>query len=238
MIRRELVEEERWISSKRFNRTLAVYQVLPGPEAHELCVFFGLLVGGRTGGTLAGLGFMLPGFLLMLALSAFYVSVGLGSPIIAALFAGAQVGVVALVARAVQRIGRGALRDGWLLALAALAAGAELAGVHFTIVLACCGAAYVFARRRRVVAAMAVASLLAAVSLVFAFRAPRWGQTPSGSDPMARALRWGQTPSGSDPMASSKAQAPAVLASGLKAGLLTFGGAYTAIPFVRRDAVE
>jgi chromate transporter len=181
---------------------------------------------------------MLPGFLLMLALSAFYVSVGLGSPIIAALFAGAQVGVVALVARAVQRIGRGALRDGWLLALAALAAGAELAGVHFTIVLACCGAAYVFARRRRVVAAMAVASLLAAVSLVFAFRAPRWGQTPSGSDPMARALRWGQTPSGSDPMASSKAQAPAVLASGLKAGLLTFGGAYTAIPFVRRDAVE
>src|SRR4029453_16000413 len=35
MIRRELVEEERWVSSERFNRTLAVYQVLPGPEAHE-----------------------------------------------------------------------------------------------------------------------------------------------------------------------------------------------------------
>src|SRR3712207_6968406 len=37
MIRQELVEEERWISKARFNRTLAVYQVLPGPEAHELC---------------------------------------------------------------------------------------------------------------------------------------------------------------------------------------------------------
>jgi chromate transporter len=240
MIRRELVDEERWISPARFNRTLAVYQVLPGPEAHELCVFFGLLVGGRPGGILAGLGFMLPGFLLMLALSVFYVSVGLGSPIIAALFAGAQVGVVALVARAVQHIGRRALKDGWLFALAGLAAGAELAGAHFAIVLACCGTAYAFARRRRVVAAMAVAALLAVVSVVFALRprALRWDLTPSGSDPMASALRWDLTPSGSDPMASSKARAPAVLASGLKAGLLTFGGAYTAIPFVRRDAVE
>jgi len=39
MIRRELVDEEHWVSSARFNRILAVYQVLPGPEAHELCVF-------------------------------------------------------------------------------------------------------------------------------------------------------------------------------------------------------
>ncbi len=41
MIKRELVEEERWIEPSRFNRLLAVYQVLPGPEAHELCVHFG-----------------------------------------------------------------------------------------------------------------------------------------------------------------------------------------------------
>ena len=47
MIRRELVEEERWISGERFNRALAVYQVLPGPEAHELCVYFGMLARGR-----------------------------------------------------------------------------------------------------------------------------------------------------------------------------------------------
>src|SRR3546814_4452362 len=61
MIRRELVEEERWVSGPRFNRILAVYQVLPGPEAHELCVFFGTLTKGKLGGLLAGLGFMLPG---------------------------------------------------------------------------------------------------------------------------------------------------------------------------------
>ncbi len=40
MIRQELVDEERWVTNERFNRVLAVYQVLPGPEAHELCVYF------------------------------------------------------------------------------------------------------------------------------------------------------------------------------------------------------
>src|SRR5687768_5831923 len=68
MIRQELVEEEKWVSREHFNKILAVYQILPGPEAHELCVHFGMLAGGRVGGVLAGLGFMIPGFLLMLLL--------------------------------------------------------------------------------------------------------------------------------------------------------------------------
>lgn len=51
MIKRELVEEEKWISKERFNRALAVYQVLPGPEAHEMCVYFGMIAGGRWGGS-------------------------------------------------------------------------------------------------------------------------------------------------------------------------------------------
>ena len=50
MIRQELVDEQRWISSAQFNRVLAVYQVLPGPEAHELCVYFGMRSRGRWGG--------------------------------------------------------------------------------------------------------------------------------------------------------------------------------------------
>jgi hypothetical protein len=59
MIRHELVDEEKWVSNERFNRVLAVYQVLPGPEAHEMCVYFGTVRGGRLGGLMAGLGFML-----------------------------------------------------------------------------------------------------------------------------------------------------------------------------------
>ena len=80
MIKKELVEEERWIDGERFNRALAVYQALPGPEAHELCVYFGMLARGRIGAVLAGLGFMLPGFALMMALSWIYVKYGLQSP--------------------------------------------------------------------------------------------------------------------------------------------------------------
>ena len=53
MIRQELVDQEGWIDRDKFNRVLAVYQVLPGPEAHELCVYFGTLARGRLGGILA-----------------------------------------------------------------------------------------------------------------------------------------------------------------------------------------
>src|SRR3954471_12050913 len=64
MIKRECVEQEGWVDEETFTKSLAVYQVLPGPEAHELCVYFGRIRGGNRGALVAGLGFMLPGFLL------------------------------------------------------------------------------------------------------------------------------------------------------------------------------
>ena len=73
MLRAALVEDERWITPARFNRLLAVLQVLPGPEAHELCVHLGMIARGRLGGIVAGLGFMLPGFMLMLVAGWLYV---------------------------------------------------------------------------------------------------------------------------------------------------------------------
>jgi chromate transporter len=69
MLQRELVERERWISAEQFRRVFGLYQLLPGPEAHELCVYFGTVARGRLGGFLAGLGFMLPGLLLVLLAS-------------------------------------------------------------------------------------------------------------------------------------------------------------------------
>ncbi|MEO7654178.1 MAG: chromate transporter, partial [Sphingomicrobium sp.] len=106
MIRRELVEEERWLPSARFNRLLAVYQLLPGPEAMELCVHLGRMRGGRWGGFLAGLGFILPGFLLVLGLAIAYSAIDLAHPMVAAAFLGAQIAVVAMVAIAVLKIGK------------------------------------------------------------------------------------------------------------------------------------
>jgi chromate transporter len=43
MLKRELVEEQQWLTPSRFNRLLAIFQVLPGPEAHELCVHLGMM---------------------------------------------------------------------------------------------------------------------------------------------------------------------------------------------------
>src|SRR5687767_12311905 len=148
MIREELVTEEKWVSSQHFNRVLAMYQVLPGPEAHELCVYFGMLSRGRMGGILAGLGFMLPGFFLMFLLSWLYMRYGLKtSGTFAVVFAAVQAAVAALIVRAVHRIGGHVLADRWLWVIALVATAAQLAGVHFAITLILGGVAYVLAKQ-------------------------------------------------------------------------------------------
>jgi chromate transporter len=225
MLRRELVEDERWVAGERFNRLLAVYQALPGPEAHELAVHLGFVRGGRIGGLLAGLGFMLPGFVLMLLVSWLYFQVDLTGAAIGAALLGAQIAVVALVVRAVQRIGRHILVDSGLW-VAAIAAGvATLAGVPFWITLPIAGVAHVVGARtgRRAV----YLGLLVAAGGVLV-----WTAASSGLRlPLADATLVPPTTPSTDPTAG------ALLVSGLKAGLLTFGGAYTAIPFLRGDAV-
>src|SRR5881409_1054249 len=135
MIKGECVDELGWVSEETFRRTLAVYQVLPGPEAHELCVYFGRLRGGRLGGFLAGLGFMLPGFLLMLGLSVLYVEANLASHL-QHFFYGLTAAVGALVARALVRLGRSFITDIplALLAIAGLALTLS-ASASFVVIL-------------------------------------------------------------------------------------------------------
>jgi chromate transporter len=220
MIRRELVDEERWISTERFHRALAVYQALPGPEAHELCVYFGMLARGRMGGLLAGLGFMLPGFVLMFGLSWLYVS---SQGAIAAewrpVFLALQAAVLALIVRAIHRIGSHALHDRWLAGLAIASFAASLAGVNFAINLALSGAVYFVCKKRSARAGIVVACL-------------GWGLAI-----LASQLLSADAPNASRQGALAEPSAPLLFWSGLKAGSLTFGGAYTAIPFLQRDAV-
>ncbi len=221
MIRRELVEEEKWLTPERFNRLLAVYQVLPGPEAHELCVHLGMMKRGRLGGILAGLGFMLPGLLLILAIAWAYQRLDLDQPLVAAIFLGVQIGVIALIVRAVHRIGDHVLIDRWLWAVGAASAIASYVGVSFWITLPAAGLTYaLLAAKRFVPAALVVGAAL----LLATWTAE--GNRLVGSGPQAMQL-----------VAAGSVGALALFLSGLKAGLLTFGGAYTAIPFVRNDAV-
>lgn len=224
MLRRELVEREAWISSERFNRTLAVYQVLPGPEAHELCVYFGYVARGRIGGLVAGLGFMLPGFVLVLVAAWFYLSVGVDSPFFGAAFAGCQAAVLALIVRAVHRIGAHAVTDAWLGLIVFVAFTASLLGIGFAVILAAAGATYFVIARSRRVTRLAATTLLATGLLVAGSASNAQPPTPASFEQEVRALR--------------QPTLPEMTLSGLRAGLLTFGGAYTAIPIVQRDAVD
>lgn len=220
MLRQELVEEERWISREHFNRVLAIYQVLPGPEAHELCVYFGMIARGRLGGLLAGLGFMLPGFLLMFLLSWFYVTYGITTTAFAPVFYGIQPAVVALIVRAVHRIGGHAITDRWLLAIALVAGVAQFLGLSFWITLPLAGLAYALAQRERYGLAVVLGVALLGGAIVFA-----------GNGAVSDEIVSGTSGNFSHP------SVPALFGSGLKSGLLTFGGAYTVIPFLRADAV-
>lgn len=217
MIKRELVEEERWLSPERFNRLLAVYQVLPGPEAHELCVHLGMMRAGRLGGLLAGLGFMLPGLVLILALAWLYQRLNLDQPLIAAIFLGIQIGVIALIVRAVHRIGEHVLTDKWLWLVGAASAIASWLGASFWTILPAAGMFYASAAAGRYVLAAAIGLLGLALAA--------WA---TGPDIVGAATNMA---------AAGSVSIAALFLSGLKAGLLTFGGAYTAIPFVRHDAV-
>lgn len=217
MIRRELVEEERWIDSSRFNRLLAVMQVLPGPEAHELCVHMGIMARGRLGGLLAGLGFMLPGLVLMLLAAWAYSEMAGQSATLAAVFVGVQATVLAIIARAVHRIGEHILTSLSLWVIMGATAVATVAGVSFWIVLPAAGFFYAGLKSGRWWLVVLALSAATAAALL----------TQSNATELAP-----------PPTATMAATTFALFLAGLKGGMLTFGGAYTAIPFVRADTVD
>jgi len=221
MIRQELVEEEYWITSERFNRVLAVYQALPGPEAHELCVYFGMIARGRIGAFIAGLGFMLPGFSLMLALSWFYISYGLTSPLFQSIFIGMQPAVAALIVRAVQRIGSHSLLDNkWLWVNALLGAIAQLLEVNFLITLGVAGLIFAFSSNKY------ISIIITALFVGFLAYVGLSTHEVIFEPPIL------------DAVSKSNASYLTLFWSALRSGLLTFGGAYTVIPFLQHDAVQ
>ena len=208
MIKQECVDEEGWVDEETFKKTLAVYQVLPGPEAHELCVYFGRMRGGRLGGLMAGLGFMLPGFILMLGFSALYVEAGLEGDL-EELFYGLTAAVGAIIARALVRLSGNFITDVPLAVLAVAAfALTLLLDASFALVLLGAGIAYE----------------------LWTNAGTRGGSAASISPlPVALAVIAG---------AITLSLTAEIFFEGLKAGLVTFGGAFTVIPFLQDSAVD
>jgi len=208
MIKHECVDEEGWVSEESFKKTLAVFQILPGPEAHELCVYFGRIRGGKLGAFLAGLGFMLPGFVLMLGLSILYVEADLAGHL-DEIFYGLTAAVGAIVARALVRLSRTFITDVPLAVIAVVGfALTLLADVTFVLVLLGAGLAYeLWANAERWTRRAHSIAIVPAVVVILI---------------------------GAVTLSSSAT----IFWEGLKAGLLTFGGAFTVIPFLQESSVD
>jgi chromate transporter len=118
VMQRMLVEERRWIGQQRFLFALSFCTLLPGPEAQQLATYVGWLLNGIRGALIAGVLFVLPGVVTLLALSAIYVGYG-DTTAVEAVFLGLGPAVVAIVVQALIRVGRRALTAPWMTAIAA-----------------------------------------------------------------------------------------------------------------------
>ncbi|MBW8241994.1 chromate efflux transporter [Muricauda oceani] len=115
-----LVEEKKWISENRFLHALNYCMLLPGPEAQQLATYIGWLLHKKKGGLVAGLLFILPGFISILILSILYAAYR-DVAIVDAIFFGIKPAVLAIVIGAVIKIGKKALKNEVMVIMAALA---------------------------------------------------------------------------------------------------------------------
>jgi chromate transporter len=253
VMHRELVDEKRWISERRFLHALNYCMVLPGPEAQQLATYIGWLMHRTWGGIVAGGLFVLPSLFILIALSWIYVAFG-HIPWIAALFYGIKPAVSAIVLQAMWRIGSRTLKNPrktpllWAIALSSFVAIAIL-DVPFPAVVIAAG-------------------------VIGALAGKYWpSQVTSGAGHAAKSIEHGaqryliddDTPT--PPHATFKrSRLATVIVVGLllwaapiaalvawqgwdstlaqmawfftKAALLTFGGAYAVLPYVYQGAVE
>ena len=139
VMHRILVDEKRWIGEARFLHALNFCMLLPGPEAQQLAIYIGWLLHRTWGGVVAGVLFVLPGFLAILVLSLVYVA-HREAPLLEGVFFGLKAAVVAIVVQAVIRIGGRTLRDRASIAVAAAAFVAIFAfGVPFPLIVLAAG---------------------------------------------------------------------------------------------------
>ena len=149
LMHRIIVDEKKWVEESRYLHALNFCMLLPGPEAQKLATYVGWLLHGVRGGLTAGILFVLPGALVMLAISLLYV-LGRGIPVVDGALFGIKAAVLVIVLEALIRIGKRALKSRTLVGIAA----AAFVGIFFfdvpfpIIVLAAAGIGYFMAQPR------------------------------------------------------------------------------------------
>ena len=254
VMHRELVDERRWISERRFLHALNYCMLLPGPEAQQLATYIGWLMHRTWGGIVAGALFVLPSLFILIALSWVYVAYG-HLPVIAGLFYGIKPAVAAIVLQAVWRIGGRTLKNPrkvpalWAIALASFVAIAVLKVPFPWVVLAAGLAGVAGGKWLPTQFAPAASHAARAVGGHGALRFVIDDDTPTPAHARfsrgrlaaivaAGALLWLLPMAG---LVAASGADSALTQMGwffTKAALLTFGGAYAVLPDVYQGAVE
>jgi chromate transporter len=243
MMHKELVEKRRWVSDSHFLHALNFCMMLPGPEAQQLATYLGWRLHGWRGGVAAGVLFVLPSVFILLGLSWLYMAGG-HLPWLAAIFYGLLPAVIAVVAEAVLRIGKKALRSRALWAVAAASFVAiYFFQVSFVIIIAAAGLLGWIGQR-------AAPAQFPAGNV----------HDPAGGSPADDTLTLAAPPAATWKRALGIVTVCVtlwwlpILALGLwlgwdgtsfeqgvffsKAAMVTFGGAYAVLPYVAQQAVE
>ena len=243
VMQRMLVEERRWIGQQRFLFALSFCTLLPGPEAQQLATYVGWLLNGVRGALIAGVLFVLPGVVTLLALSAIYVGYG-DTTAVEAVFLGLGPAVIAIVVQALFRVGRRALTAPWMAVVAGCSFVAlAFFAVPFPVVVAAAGlAGWVVGRWRPRSPAMPAAPGVAAGPEPLISDAALHTEAPSRAHAV-RVLAVGVT----------LWVLPVLAAAGLfgndsifveqgkffsGAAVVTFGGAYAVLAYVAQQAVN
>jgi chromate transporter len=243
----ELVERRRWISERRFLHALNYCMVLPGPEAQQLATYIGWLLHRTGGGIAAGVLFVLPSLLILIALSWAYLALG-ETPLVAGLFYGIKPAVVAIVAHAAWRIGSRTLKNGALCAIA-LAAFVSLFAFAAPFPAIVAAAALAGALGGRLAPGLFRTggghggAVLATAPAVIDDDTPTPPHARFTPGRMAAVAATGLTlwalPLGLLAVAFGSGHTLTQMAWFFtKAALLTFGGAYAVLPYVYQGAVE
>ncbi len=226
MMHRILVDEKRWLDERTYLTALSFCTLLPGPEAMQLATYAGWRLHGTAGGLAAGLLFVVPGALVILALSVLYAFYG-AQPVVAALFVGVKAAVLAIVVEALLRISKRSLKDQteWLIAAAAFAA-IFVFKVPFPVIVLAAGAIGFWRGTSRVTAsdtspapaAIPLSRTLTTIALwlaiwILPLLAIGWA---FGPDHVLSKLAWFFS----------------------KLAVVTFGGAYAVLAYMAQDVVE
>ncbi|WFU76537.1 MULTISPECIES: chromate efflux transporter [unclassified Bradyrhizobium] len=245
VMHRILVEEKNWISEGRFLHALNYCMLLPGPEAQQLATYVGWLLHRTAGGLMAGGLFILPGIIAIMGLSYIYAAYGNVS-FVEALFFGLKAAVLAIVVEAVVRVGKRALKNRIMIALAAAAFIAIFFfAVPFPIIIIAAGLiGYVGARAGRpefAPAAHGHGGSAAAIDSMLGEAVPEHVRPDTG-----RAIRTGAVwlalwlvPVIALLLVLGEANVFSQIALFFsKMALVTFGGAYAVLAYVAQQAVE